>query len=98
MLPLQPKESWDEISIDGKIYAVPKAKSTLFAEKKDGKLILTVTDAFMKKDLNNLTVYTSVPVAGEEVTKQKKGVYEIKVPLPTGAQCGQPATITLKLL
>ena len=52
----------------------------------------------MKKDLNNLTVYTSVPVTGEEVTKQKKGVYEIKVPLPTGAQCGQPATITLKLL
>ena len=72
--------------------------AALFAEKKDGKLILTVTDAFMKKDLNNLTVYTSVPVAGEEVTKQKKGVYEIKVPLPTGAQCGQPATITLKLL
>src|SRR5699024_3182174 len=24
----QPKESWDQISIDGKIYAVPKAKST----------------------------------------------------------------------
>lgn len=72
--------------------------AALFAEKKDSKLILTVTDAFMKKDLNNLTVYTSVPVTGEEVTKQKKGVYEIKVPLPTGAQCGQPATITLKLL
>ena len=28
---LQPKESWDEISIDGKIYAVPKAKSTFTA-------------------------------------------------------------------
>lgn len=48
--------------------------------KKDGKLILTVTDAFMKKDLNNLTVYTSVPVTGEEVTKQKKESMKSKCP------------------
>lgn len=27
----QPKESWDQISIDGKIYAVPKAKATFTA-------------------------------------------------------------------
>ena len=72
--------------------------AALFAEKKDGKLILTVTDALMKKDLNSLTVYTSVPVRGEGVSKQSKNIYEIKIPLPAGAHCGQPATVTLELL
>ncbi len=52
----------------------------------------------MKKDLNSLTVYTSVPVRGEGVSKQSKNIYEIKIPLPAGAQCGQPATVTLELL
>ena len=72
--------------------------AALFAEKKDGKLILTVTDALMKKVLDSLTVYTSVPVRGEGASKQSKNIYEIKIPLPAGAHCGQPATVTLELL
>lgn len=86
--------------------AVAKAKfgtfgisspAALFAEKKDGKLILTVTDAIMDKDLKTLTIYTSVPVKGNEVSKQSKGIYEIKISLPSGAHCGQPVTVALTL-
>ena len=86
----QPKESWDQISIDGKIYAVPKAKSTftsynIVAVRQDliDKYGLTVPDSWdnYEKYLTEL----------EEI-KGETGV----VPLNTNANREQLLTVFLQ--
>ena len=88
----QPKESWDQISIDGKIYAVPKAKSTftsynIVAVRQDliDKYGLTVPDSWdnYEKYLTEL----------EEI-KGETGV----VPLNTNANREQLLTVFLQVV
>lgn len=72
--------------------------AVLFAAKRGEELILTVTDALMNKELNHLTVRTSLPISGQGVSKGAKGMYEITIPMPIEPHRGQPQTIILKLL
>lgn len=86
----QPKESWSQISIDGKIYAVPKAKATFTAYK-----VVAVRQDLIDK--YNLTV----PDSWDNYQKYLEELAAIKgetgvVPLNTNANREQLLTVFLQ--
>lgn len=70
------------------------APCALLLEKDGNRCKLTVTDAEMNKDLNFITVKTTLPLQGKAVEDQAAW-REIKVQMPQGAMCGKPATVEL---
>jgi hypothetical protein len=70
------------------------APCALLLQEKDGNYVLTVTDAEMNKNLKSIVVKTSFPVAGNNVVNDGKWNI-ISVPMPQGALCGKPATVSL---
>lgn len=71
--------------------------AVLFAEKTDGKLLLTITDAKMDVNADKIEVYTSIPVSGTNVSKIDKKTYKIEILMPAEPNRGAPKTELLMI-
>ena len=71
------------------------APCTLMFEKDSRNLRLSITDAEMNKDLKSIEVKTTLPISGNNVSKDKKWNV-VSVPMPQGKWCGKHATVQLK--
>ncbi|MCD7973044.1 MAG: hypothetical protein LUG18_10350 [Candidatus Azobacteroides sp.] len=65
---------------------------SLFAEKRDGQLFLTVTDAKMDSNVEVITILTSVPLSGKNVVRKEKDLYEVIIYVPAEPDRGAPVT------
>ncbi len=68
--------------------------SALLVEIERKELKITLTDAKMDKHLNRITVCTTCPVLGDDIT-EKDGWYTINIDLATGKFCGKSTMVSV---
>ena len=76
-------------------YKLSSPAALLVENYNSDSLSVTVTDATMDSTLNSITLTTTLPVSGINVTKVGNN-YNVVVPMPQGELCGSPATIKVK--
>ena len=71
--------------------------AALLIEKQDNSTaLITVTDAKMDSTLKQITLTTTLPISGDNVTNSN-GTYFLDVPLPEKELCGSPVTVQVSL-
>ncbi|MFB9057037.1 polysaccharide lyase family 8 super-sandwich domain-containing protein [Mariniflexile ostreae] len=70
------------------------APCALLLEKNNGYYELSLTDAEMNINLKSIEVKTTLPITGEQVSKEGKW-HVVSVTMPQGKLCGKPTTVKL---
>ncbi|MCE5174336.1 MAG: polysaccharide lyase family 8 super-sandwich domain-containing protein [Bacteroidales bacterium] len=71
--------------------------AALLIEKQDNSTaLITVTDAKMDSTLKQITLTTTLPISGDNVTNSNE-TYFLNVPLPEKELCGSPVTVQVAL-
>jgi len=78
-------------------YKLSNSAALLVENYNADSLSITVTDATMNSTLQSITLTTTLPVSGTNVTKVGSN-YSVVIPLPRGELCGSPATLKVKRL
>jgi len=78
-------------------YNVSEPSAILIEDYNSDSLTITITDAVMNTSLQKITLTTTLPISGVNVTKAEN-IYSLDINLPQGELCGSPATVKVKRL
>jgi len=85
------------INVGNYTYNVSEPSAILIEDYNSDSLTITVTDAAMNTSLQKITLTTTLPVSGDNMTKSDN-IYNLVIDLPQGELCGSPATVKVKRL
>ena len=64
----------------------------------NNKVSISVTDALMDSQIQDIFIETSIPLKGKNVNKLSKDTYQVRMPMKTGRYTGAPVCLDVDLV